>query len=390
MGPFTGMHQRPSMGRLLARGVSMVLLAIVACCGKRSGPLQPSTVVSAPDKTGSSTVAAVVTSLTMNGPVGLSPGETGRYTAIASYSDGTTRDITVEAQWSSTDESVLAMVGPGALAARSSGEAQVQVSFGTRSVSRDVIVIPKGLFLLDLFVTDEQASARLDGVRVEVVSGPGVGLAVTTDWDGQAKLVGVAQDIELRFTKDGYQPTTQRVSVDHNQAVSVQLMPSKGRLNLSGQYQLTLTSGSCAADGPFPDAARARTYTARLWNAGLEIIAELSDANLQIVWCRICNENRGNRFTGWTQAQGARFTLIDYTAPDDYYDGIYPNVVERLSDGTLLTISGHAVVAPTSNGFAGTLDGSFAIYRSLELNYPPSAPTATCRSTSHRFVLTRY
>ena len=266
----------------------------------------------------------------------------------------------------------------------------LRAAFGSLSQARDVVIVPTGRYRLRAAVTEDQLSVALDDVRVEVVSGPAAGLAATTNWEGSATLYGVPQDAQVRFTKNGYEPLTQDVRLENNwTTVRVQLVPSRGRIDLAGQYQLTISSGSCAGGRVLPEAARTRTYTAALWNSGLRINVRLSDANFAVQWCPLCHEDRGDHFTGQTQALGARFTLIEYEVPFDWNAGIYPNVVERLSDGTLLAVSGHATVAPTSRGYAGTLDGSFSIYNSLDLVSQGSQAIVTCQSDSHQFVLVR-
>ena len=116
-------------------------------------------------------------------------------------------------------------------------------------------------------------------------------------------------------------------------------------------------------------------------------MVELDDAKFALQWCPICHETRGNRFTGQAEALDARFTLDEYSPPFDWNDGVYPNVVEQLPDGRLLAIAGHAIVTPTPGGFTGTLDGSIAIYHSVDLGSVASVPAASCQSSGHQFVL---
>jgi len=87
-----------------------------------------------------------------------------------------------------------------------------------------------------------------------------------------------------------------------------------------------------------------------------------------IVTC--CLGERGDAFSGLTQALDTRFTLIPYAPDWDWNAGVHPSVAELLSDGTVLTLSGHAVVRPVAEGFAGLLDGVMAIYDSLPLSGP--------------------
>jgi hypothetical protein len=375
------MRQRVSIG------VPLVLFALAASCGRGPTPTQPSPT---PTPAAPSAKVVAVTGLLVEGPATVPPGESAQYTATAGYSDGSSSDVTSQTEWHSTDDAVLSVMAAGAVVARANGNAQVIAAFGPTSNSRAVVVVPAGRFRLQASVMDDQPGVAVYGARVEVVSGPAAGLATTTDWGGRATLYGVVEDTELRFSKDGYEPLTQHIHVVNNFGfVHVQLYPVGERLDLAGQYRLTISSGPCAGDGVFPDELKIRSYTARLWNAGLRIMAELSGADFAVARCPVCGENRGNFFTGSTQMQDATFSLIEYGVPTDWNDGIYPNVVERLPDGRLLTIGGHAVVTPTAEGYAGMLDGSFAICGTLDLTFEGSTPIASCRSASHRFTLAR-
>jgi hypothetical protein len=335
-------------------------------------------------------------SVRVDGPAEIPPGERAQYTATARYSDGSSRDVTNEAQWSTSDDSVLAIDGSGAVVARAAGDAQHQAVFGnaTQPAVRSVLVIPAGRFRLSVSVVEDQVTAPIFDVRVEVISGPAAGLTATTNWSGTAILYGVSADAELRLTKDGYRPLVRPVHLERHSALfHVQMFPSGGRLDLPGEYQLTISSGTCTGDGHLPEAVKTRTYVARLWNAGLMIHLALDGADFAVEWCKTCNEYRGNHFLGQTQALDARFTLREYVPPevDDYYGlgGVYPDVAERLPDGTLLSISGRVVVTPTVTGLAGTLDGSFAIYDSLSQLERPGRALASCQSDGHRFTLVR-
>jgi hypothetical protein len=104
-----------------------------------------------------------------------------------------------------------------------------------------------------------------------------------------------------------------------------------------------------------PGACDCLTDPHRRRHAGAKVVVQLDDVNFAVQWCPICQENRGNGFGGQSEALGGRFTLADYSPPQDWNDGVYPNVVERLPDGRLLVMAGHSIVAATPDGFTGTL-----------------------------------
>ena len=371
------------MRQTFARGAVTLAVAFVAACGGSTTTTQPSPPTPAASPTG-----ATLTDLRVDGPASVPPGGSAQYTATATYSDGSSRNVTADAKWTSTNDSVLSVTPAGGMTTHVTGFADVVATLGTRSHSREVVVVPEGRYLVKAFASEDQVTAMIYGVRVEVVSGPAAGLAATTDWDGLALLVGVPTDAQLRFTKDGYDPAVQSVHVSNNWAeVRVQMLSSAARPSLPGGYQLTISSAPCADGTVLPEQVRTRVYGARIWNAGARVMVELDAANFALQFCPICGETRGNRFTGQAEVLDARFTLEDYAAPFDWNAGVYPNVVERLPDGRLLVIAGHAIVAPTGSGFAGTLDGSIAVFDSLNIGTDTSLPAAFCQSTNHQFIL---
>lgn len=381
-------------------GLPLVLIGLLAACGEeRPLPTQPSAQTNTvPPPAPTPSGQAVLSGCRVEGTDSIPPGESAQYRAIAGYSDGSSRDVTSEVPWSSSDDAVLLVTEQGLATGRAIGDVDVQATFSEHCVTgRQVAVLPAGRFLVWANVTEEQITAPILGVRVEVMSGPAAGLTATTNWDGGAKLIGVPQDADLRFTKDGYAPIVQSVHIDRQrQSVRVQMLASPGRLDLAGKYQLSISSGPCAGGDALPEAAKARTYTARMWNAGLKIQVELSGASFALDRCLMpgmtrCSAPTGNVFTGQTQARDARFTLVEYSPAFDWNDGIYPDVVESIPGVGLLTISGNALVAPTPEGFSGTLDGTFAIYDHLSVHAAngQGRVLASCRSAAHRFTLAR-
>ena len=371
------------MRQTFARGAVTIAVVLVAACGGSTTTTRPS-----PSTPAASPTGATLTDLRVDGPASVPPGGSAQYTATGTYSDGSSRDVTTEAKWTSTNDTVLSVTPTGAMTTHVTGFADVVATFGARSHSREVVVVPEGRYLVKAFASEDQVTAMIYGVRVEVVSGPAVAVAATTDWNGLALLFGVPADALLRFTKDGYDPVVQSVHVSTNWSdVRVRMLSSAPRPSLPGGYQLTINSAPCTDGTVLPEQVRTRVYGARIWNAGAKVMVELDAANFALQYCPICGETRGNRFTGQAEVLDARFTLEDYAAPFDWNAGVYPNVVERLPDGRLLVIAGHAIVTPTEGGFAGTLDGSIAIFDSLNIGSDTSVPAASCQSSGHQFIL---
>lgn len=370
--------------------VSVLFASLIGGCDRQSNPVLPtnSPRPSAPSAP-APPPAATLSNLQVAGPAQVPPGGGASYTATATWSDGTTTDVTNEAQWTTTNEAVLAIAGPGRVTARTAGEADVQATFQGRTHGRWVGVVPAGRFILRVNVSDGLIpDAPIFDARVEAISGSGEALSATTNWNGGANLYGIPETAELRVSKNGYETVVQSVHVER-QAVSVrvQLVPSVRRPVLSGLYRLTVSADTCVGGGALPQEATTRTYTAAIWEPGGKVRVQLSDANFHLKTC--CFGEPGDAFSGLTQALDTRFTLIPYEPDWDWNAGVHPSVAERLTDGTVLTISGHAVVRPVAEGFAGLLDGVMAIYDSLPLSGPAGRQLASCQSPSHRFTLTR-
>jgi hypothetical protein len=374
-------------------GALLVLIGLVAAgaCDDRVPPTRPSPNTTTPVPPAPPGPSKVLTSLRLDGPASVPPGESAKYTATARWSDGSSRDVTSEAEWSSTDESVLLVTAPGTIAARSNGDASVQAGFEGWMGGKEVLVVPAGRYRMRVSVADGLVPVSpIFDARVEVISGPAAGLAAATKWDGAATLYGVPADVEIRVAKDGYEPVVRSVHVENNSNwVSVNLFASGGRPAITGTYRLTISSGSCSGDGRLPDAARTRTYTAAIWEPGGKVKVQLSGANFVPKECAHCMGADGNGFSGLNQALDVLFTLTEYSPPYDYGDGFHPSVAERLADGTVLVASGRAIVTPAPDGFSGTLDGSITIFRSLPLVSGEAVVLASCQSTSHGFTLVR-
>src|SRR5262245_7383270 len=67
--------------------------------------------------------------LQLAGPASFAPGETVRFIATAFYSDGSSRDVSSEAAWQSSDPRVLSLSPDGLASGHEPGEASVDVVF---------------------------------------------------------------------------------------------------------------------------------------------------------------------------------------------------------------------------------------------------------------------
>lgn len=118
--------------------------------------------------------AATVTSVEFYPPRAVLEGQgtTQRFVAIASYSDGSTRDVTNLAVFNSNNDSVAKLDSNGLATAGMRGEAFVMARFDTHTVGSQVIVLPEGLEYtpptdpLANYI-DELVDAKLTDLRLE-------------------------------------------------------------------------------------------------------------------------------------------------------------------------------------------------------------------------------
>ena len=165
------------------------------------------------------------------------------------------------------------------------------------------------------------------GAAVEVIESPGT--ATVTDASGVYRLYGVAGDVHVRVTKDGYQPKSSGLTVAANLTLDFTLEQVSLSLDFGGLYSLTVTADSC---GVAPVDERTRTYDAQVMQDGPNLNVVLSGAQF------FTDNDKGHGFKGRVAPDGITFYLSGW---DEYvYDGIYFSLVEFLGPSRFLTVTG--------------------------------------------------
>jgi hypothetical protein len=190
-----------------------------------------------------------VTSLTITGKTssngvhewgewrGMVPGETAQLRAIATFSDGTERDVTAEITWTCPDMvGVVQFVAPGAVRALASGWEGCLARYGSTQSSSSRAefsfrVAPAGLFLLSVGVDDGQWAAM--GALVQVTSAAGTFSASTPVW-GLVSLPAIGETV-VRVEKAGWATVTARVTVVEDDAVLCRLVPPGSEPAVTGR-----------------------------------------------------------------------------------------------------------------------------------------------------------
>jgi carboxypeptidase family protein len=229
----------------------------------------------------------------------------------------------------------------------------------------------------------DTASRPLKGASVVVVDGPRAGAATTTDDAGRFSIPGTFTQSALTViaSKEGYSPATWSFPrpglpmQGGNWGLSFSLEPLAPSANLVGEYTLTLTTDTACTR--LPEMARTRSYTASIvsgWRA-TTFVGTLSDARIVPVPI-------------WAPSFQAGVA-------DDFAD-LSLGLVEQLSDGTYLAISGGAAARVEPSGITAPFNAQFVRCR----DQPTMAPGEywwcggdvqgdECASSNHQLMLIR-
>ncbi len=344
-----------------------VAAAFVACRGK--SPTSPTTPGPAP---AGPTVA--IAGITLTGPGTVPLGQTVQFTAISQQSDGTTRDVTREAAWSSFNSSVLGFVSAGQFTGRAKGQAGVRVSLSGRTATMaDVVIVPEGTFRLIGTVRDAWTLIDAD-VRIDEEA---MGRTDVRAVGGRYTVFGVRGNVRVTVEKSGYQPAVKRQVFDSHKTMDVELTLARPRTELAGRYTLTVTAVPDCARLPFELASR--SYPATVTQSGAAVTVTLDGSQFVALAGRTLN-----RFTGVVEAERVVFKIAAVLDEYYYFYLLSPDILEQVGANSYYAFDGTAVASLGAATLSGTLSG--AIHN---LAGPPYKLGIRCSSTSHRFVLAR-
>ena len=328
----------------------------------------------APSKT-----SKVPARLEIQGPRAVAPGETVQFTATLHFSDRSTQDVTGVAVWRTQQAQVLTVSSTGAVTGHARGETRISASHGL-SATRDVMVLPAGTFrLMGAVFETGSVPIAVSGATITVTNSPAAGLSATTDGSGRYQLYGVSGDIELAIRREGYASTVERVVVTDHHVRNFELGLLRPREDYSGTYTMTVFVDGTTCDGPLPDGAGVRKYTADVSQFGPELVVRLSGATFVSG-----GGDAGSRFRGRVDPNQVVLTLRPF---DPYYYYYFPDVVEQLTDSWQLVVSGTATLTGAPAGLSGILDGAIFLIEGDIRRRP--VPKDTCRSANHRITLSR-
>jgi hypothetical protein len=289
-----------------------------------------------------------VTRVQVTGPASIAPGEAAVLTAVGTYPDGTTKDISAEAVWTSTNPSAVSVDRSGRATAVERGEAIISARLQQRGGVLTVVAVPAGTYKVAGTVVDAGGvGVPLADTLVEAGSGAAA-LTTRTDRNGRYALYGVTSGSVLRVSRDDYVTDLRTLEMSGTTVADVQLALARPRLDIAGTYTLTLGPADCDASPALDPSLRQRSYTAVISQNGANAEVTLTGPEFAAM-----SSGFANQFSGTVGASGAVF---DIRAADGYYLAIAA-VVEVLPEGTFLSIWGSAATSVKGAGLAGTLDG---------------------------------
>ena len=338
-----------------------VLAAAIACGDKN--PAAPS---------GTPSPGVSVQALAIGGLQPLQhPGETLQLSATGTFSDESTRDVTADVSWLSSDAHVVTVRSGGQLTATGYGTTRITAMHpsGGPSATASARVMPEGMFLVKGVIIGE-GHFRLPDVAVSVTLPDAAVIRTTTDEEGTFRLPGRG-DVVLRAEKAGYSPEEKPAVVENDIDVSFELDRLQDSGSIAGSYTLVFTaSASCK----LPAEVLRRQYIARIYEPE-SLWVELSGADMEAWgWAG---------FTGTREGSTVHFDIYDGYSLDLGNDLVF---VERLDPGRNLAFSGVATGTIEEEAIVARFDGRVQL-RSVS-GFPP-AVFAECRAADHRLEFVR-
>ena len=186
-----------------------------ACNASPTSPLQ------LPRRTGTDPV--IVGGL-ITGPPALAPGESAQFRFIVQLSDATTRDLTNEVSWSTVgDDRPISISAQGLVTGRQTGDGYIAASFDRFRPVGEVIVVPHGTYRLSGSVSEYGHQAISRAALIEIIPRSGPALTTHSTTSGAYRVHGVAGEVELRVTVEGYRPFSRTLNVTHHLSYDVVL-----------------------------------------------------------------------------------------------------------------------------------------------------------------------
>lgn len=367
------------MPRPIATVVLIPLALWSIACDKKSSP---------PPTAPSSAAAAAVTSIVIQGPSRIAPGDTVQFTAIATLSDRTTRNYTKDMRWGVSPKGVLTISETGEAVALARGEVHVFATLPSTgcgvscSPQTVLLVVPPNTYRLTGKVME--SGLPVQGATATVIGGSDSGLSSTTDYDGQYRLYGVAGSVQIKVAKPGYADIAKAVTVTADDVLDFPEARQVGAIPLvSGTYALTLQADNDCSAAPSaynlpplpPDGRQRRTYFVQVEQDGPSLSVSLPSPQFAAP---------SNHFSGRIHPGKVEFVFGDgylYYGPENA-------ITERLSATQVIAFEGFVRAERSGSALTGPLDGAIQMFETSESGLGrPYKLIGQCRAPNHRFTM---
>jgi hypothetical protein len=299
----------------------------------------------------------------------VAPGGVVPLQATLFYSDGTSKDVSRESTWSSSDTIVLRIDATGTATGVSVGEAAVSVSHADYLQRADIIVVPVGTYRLTGTVTDTGGSPLI-GASVTVAAPVGGDrLSTVTGPQGTFRIYGVPADSLLSVTLDYFHPVERALQLQSHESVTIRMQQSAAYPDVRGAYDLDIHADD-ACSAVLPAQLRTRKYTVLVTPTPAFLLFDLGGATFV---------PELSQFDGSVRNNGLTFWLYRYA----WGDRPYPNLSEQVG-ALVFTVMGTARLAFNAHGAEGQLEGELEVMDSAVR--PPRTDVCSGR---HRVTMTR-
>jgi hypothetical protein len=286
-------------------------------------------------------------------PSTVAPGESVRIRVFARYSDGSEKDVTADASWTSTQAAIATVEAGVVTGGQTVGRVSILASYEGRTVAARLVTQPSGTFVLDGTVT-EPGPFILAEATVAIVGGSH---RVMSSGSGFYEMFGVSGTVAVRASKQGYLDETRTLTVTEDQRLDLLLRPVIPPASIGGTYRMTVTIGpSCDV---IPDEYRTRIYTAAIEQTGPRLRIVLSDANFTGTGAALKNAVDGT-------VRGSTVSL-QWGSYNYYYYSTSAGTLEILPGGQVLGITG-VIEVQAGQTMSGDFLGWFALRESNRLN----------------------
>jgi hypothetical protein len=356
----------------MAKRNAAVAVAAVALAMGCSSPTRPGDPV-------------VLRRLTVTGPTSVQPGQVLRYTAMAEYSDGTSRDVTAHSEWSPRPPipGVIQFTQPGVANSTSAGEQTITAKYEefsaptkseTFTAELTVLSLQPGTFKVSGRIGEAGTSAYLFDVTVRVVSGMGTELHASMG-NGRYSFYGLAGPVRLEASAPDHETQTRDLTVTGN--IDTQdffLVTTQKFEDVSGPWTFALVGPSSGCAAGFPAAARDRQYALQITQQNTHLTMDLRRATLFVETPEI--------FFGTVSGT---HVLLDFPPLQDITGTTRPNLIDRLSPTETLSFWGRVIGDLAGAEINATLTGSIQYWTG-----PTTQPPAwECTAANHEITIRR-